>query len=85
MTKDDKKQYAEGGLIGPPPGGDSVPIMLSRGCVYMSYASYKALGPGAAKTLFPNSDIEVVFTADEVRELGTKALEALQQEVAGDE
>lgn len=83
MTKDDKKQYASGGYVGPPPvGGDSVPIMLTRGCVYMSYASYKALGPGAAKALFRNSDIEVVLSADEARELGTKALEALQRELA---
>lgn len=80
MTDDKKSQYAEGGYI---PGG-SAPILINRGHTLMSYASYKALGPRGLKELFPNTDIELVFTADDVREMGVKVLEKLQQELDSD-
>lgn len=68
-------EYNEGGLL--PPGISP----LFRGCVVMSLASYQALTPGARKELFPNTDVEVVLTAAEVRKLGPQALEQLKREL----
>lgn len=79
----DSPKYAQGGFIAAFDGsrGDSVPFLLSRGHTLMSYASYKALGPEGIRALFPNADIEVVFSADEVREFGGAALEKLQEQI----
>lgn len=75
-------RYAQGGYIPTPPEGrDTVPIMLSRGHTLMTYASYKALGPDMIKKLFPDSDVELILTADEARELGSAALAKLQKEL----
>lgn len=62
--------YAQGGYIGPEPDRtDSVPILLARGCVAMSYASYRAMGPAVAAELFRHSDIELFFTAEDIKRL----------------
>lgn len=75
----DEKQYAQGGFIAAFDGSrsDDVPILLSRGCVLVSSSSYQRVGRKALEALFPNSDIEVVFSASEVKEYGEAALEKL--------
>jgi hypothetical protein len=78
----DNDKYAQGGYIPQPPEG-MVPVQLTRGCVLMSLASYRALTPGMREKLFADSDVELVFTLDEVREAGHAVLEQLQQEIEG--
>lgn len=74
----DKPIYAEGGYIGPQPPGMQR-YQLSAGCVLMSHASYKALGKDMIEKLFPGQQVELVISADEVRELGTKFLDELNE------
>lgn len=77
------RQYAQGGYIGPssPPG--SVPIRLSPGCVFVPYSQYWRLGRDAIEALYPDSVIEVTFTADEVRQFSQKILEGIQRRLDG--
>jgi hypothetical protein len=73
-------KYAQGGYIPQPPEG-MVPIQLTRGCVLMSLASYRALGLDMREKLFPDSDVEVMLSAAEVCEMGLQGLEQLQREI----
>lgn len=69
-----KPQYAQGGYI---PGG-AVAIPLSRGLVLLTRQQLAALGGyEAAHRLYPDSDIEVIITAAEVREMGKDLLDRL--------
>lgn len=76
----DKPIYAQGGYIPAPPPGMQA-FQLSRGCVLMSLASYRALGPDMIEKLFADQDVDLVMTADEVRELGAEGVEKLQKEL----
>lgn len=46
----------------------------------ISYDSYKALSPGIRAHLFKDTDVEIVYSAENVREAGTKLLEELNRE-----
>lgn len=73
-----KRNFAQGGYIGPSMAyKDSMPIQLFRGCVYMTATQYNNLGPDTIAALYPNSDVEIIYTADEVRELGVKILKRM--------
>jgi len=79
-------QYGKGGIIAP---GTMVventtgePIMMSRGHTLMSLASYRALGGAkGVEKVFPNSDVELVYTAADVKEFGKASLERILQRI----
>lgn len=75
----DKPSYAQGGYIGPqPPGSDNVRLVLAPNHVMMSYASYQALDPEMREKMFKGKLVELVYSAAEVKALGTEYLEKLQ-------
>lgn len=64
--------YAQGGYVGP--------IQLSRGHAVISYDSYRALSPEMRQMLFKDSDVEVVYSAEDVRKAGAAVLRKLQED-----
>lgn len=72
-----RPRYAEGGYIGPRPPTDSVPFLLSPGFLLTS-AQYRKLGPATIEALWPDCKVEIVYSADEVREHGQRVLERMR-------
>lgn len=75
-----KHEYAQGGYI-PSSSGQGVPFIIEPGHTLMSLASYRALKPDMREKLFGTGMVELVLTADEVRELGREGLAKLQKEL----
>lgn len=72
--------FAQGGYVGPPAPPSGVPFALSRGHALVSAAAWRAMSPGMRAQLTKDTDVELVYSADEVRAMGAGYLARIQRE-----